>query len=109
MDNNEKILINKEILEKIKGRLEGLRLMSSEKDVKKDIESLIQILSDEIDSEKLSFRDLLDEKIRDTKYSDSELNFKLYMLRRKLEDGKISDEEALKAYDLYVSGHAGDF
>lgn len=109
MDNNEKILINKEVLEKIKLRLEGVRLMSSEKDVKKDLESIIKIISDEIDSEKVSFRELLDEKIRDTKYSNSELNFKLYMLRRKLEDGKISDEEALKAYDLYVSGHTGDF
>lgn len=109
MDNNEKILINKEILEKIKGRLEGLRLMSSERDVKKELESLIKIFIEEIESEKLSFRELLSEKIRETKYSNPELNFKLYMLQRKLDDGKVSDEEALKAYDLYVSGHAGDF
>lgn len=109
MDNSEKILINKENLEKIKLRLEGVRLMSSEKEVKKEIQILIDLLTEEIDSQKLSFRELLDEKIRDTKYSNQELNFKLYMLQRKLDDGKISEEEALKAYDLYISGHAGDF
>lgn len=105
MDNNDKILIDREILEKIKLRLEGLKLMASEKAVKKDLESILKIVTDELDSGNLSFKDILDDKIKESKYANPELNFKLYMLRRKLEDGKISEEDAAKAYDLYVSGN----
>lgn len=100
--NNDKITIEAKVFEKIKNGLKQVRIKSSEDEIKAMIDSLLYLLENK-DSEEIDFNSLEDtihNKMKTTK--DKDLNVKLYMLYRKLQDGKISEEEALKLYEIYI-------
>lgn len=99
---NEKILVNKDSLEKMQTKLRGLKVMLEDKEMLSTIIEILDLVQNELKIKDISVEDMIKDKMNETKFSNPELNFKLYMLYRKLEQGKIDTDEALKAYELYV-------
>ena len=102
MGVNEKILVKKENLQKIQTNLKVLRVMTNDKDALKTIDEMIYIINEELKEKYVSIKEKIKDRMEKTKNTDPELNFNLYMLYRKLSDGKIDEEEALKAYEIYT-------
>jgi Ca2+-binding EF-hand superfamily protein len=99
--DNDKLMIEAKVFEKIKNGLKQVRIKSMDDEIKAMVDSLLYLLENK-DSEEIEFTSLEDtihNKMKTTK--DKELNVKLYMLYRKLQDGKISEGEALRLYEIY--------
>lgn len=103
MNVSEKILVNRESIEEIQTKLKGLKLRSNSKEIQSTINEIIEILNNELNIKNISIEDMIKNKMIETKISNPELHFKLYMLYRKLCDGKINEEDALKYYEIYIT------
>lgn len=102
MSSNEKILINKECIDKIKAGMHTIRLTTKEKNIKKEAEALIKLLEDEINLDNLSLEERILKKMKETKSVDPEMNANLYILHRKLVNGQIGEQQALELFEMYV-------
>lgn len=101
METDEKILIKKGDLEKIKTKLKGLKVLVRDKESINTVNEIMELLDNEMKDKNISIKEMIHKRMRETEYSNPELNFKLYILYRKLSDNKISEEEALKIYKMY--------
>lgn len=107
-----KVLINKKVFDKIVANLQKIREQSTEKEIVYLATDTLDSIrdSDETDSNQgLEGETLIERikyKMRTTK--DKDLNLKLYILYRKLEDGKIPDVEALNLYEMYLGSEYTD-
>lgn len=99
---NENIVVDKETMDKIELKLRGLKLQLQDKTLIKDLQGIIDLLEGEIKTKANSLQENIKEKMNETKYSNPEAHFKFYMLYRKLVDNQITEEEALKAYEIYI-------
>ena len=99
---NENIVVNKETMDKIELKLKGLKLQLQDKTLIKDLQETIDLLEGEIKTKANSLQENIKEKMNETKYSNPEAHFKFYMLYRKLVDNQVTEEEALKAYEIYI-------
>lgn len=102
MDLSEKILVKKDSLEKMKVKLRGLKLSVDDKSAQSVIGDILEILDNELKFGHISVENMIKDKMTETKSSNPDLHFKLYMLYRKLVDNKITEEEALKGYKIYL-------
>ncbi len=100
---NEKIMVNKDTLEKMQTKLRGLKLMVQDKEIQSLVIDILELLDNELRAKDSSLEDIIYDKMKETKNSNPDLHFKLYMLYRKLSDGKIDENEALKNYKVYMS------
>lgn len=103
MGNNKYINIEKETIENILLDLNNVLLTCDSLSSREKIEKIILTLSKTIDRDNVSIDDLILDKMRQTKVKDPDLHLKLYMLHRKLQDGKISEEEARAVYKNYYT------
>ena len=101
MDTSEKILVEKYRLEKMQVKLKGLKLSVEDKNAKYVIGEILELLDTELNVKHISVENMIKDKMNETKLSNPDQHFKLYMLYRKLVDNKITEEEALKGYKLY--------
>ncbi|WP_055668126.1 hypothetical protein [Desnuesiella massiliensis] len=99
---NENIVVDKETMDKIELKLRGLKLQLQDKTLIKDLQEIIDLLEGEIKTKANSLQENIKEKMNETKHSNPEVHFKFYMLYRKLADNQITEEEALKAYEIYI-------
>lgn len=102
MGNNEKILIKKEVIDKIKAGLHTIRLTTKDKNIKKEAEILVQLLENETNSGGISLEEKIFQKMKETKGVDPDMNANLYILHRKLVNGQISEQHALELFQSYV-------
>lgn len=102
MDSSDKVLVNKESLESIQIKLRGLKVSLDDKNAQSVIGEILEILDNELKIETISIEQIIHDKMNETKYLNHELHFKLYMLYRKVVENKITEEEAAKAYELYL-------
>lgn len=102
MDNREKILISKEIIDKIKAGLHTIRLTTKEKSIQKEAATLVKLLEAETNMDSLSLEEKILQKMKETKSTDPDMNANLYILHRKLVNGQISEQQALELFEAYV-------
>nr|WP_050607001.1 hypothetical protein [Clostridium niameyense] len=104
MDNDEKkVLIEIKFLKKMFTELKEIQALSGERLIQQKTETLIKYLENLLnEKEDLPFEDVIYKKMKEVKFKDPELNSKLYILYRKLSDGKISEEDARILYDVYI-------
>lgn len=100
-----RVLIEKQALEIVIKNLEKIKKTSEEEINYLATEALEALKKNDCTSGECSFEgetliEQIKYKMRTTK--DKDLNLKLYILYRKLEDGKIPEIEALKLYELYL-------
>lgn len=100
-DNTKNVLLSSDVIKKIKFDLKEIKLLSNEKEVKNKVEELIQFfdMNTDEDNNGISLEEKIRRKMKST--PDNDLNVKLYMLYRKLQNGKISESEALRLFELY--------
>lgn len=101
MNTSEKILVEKDRLEKMQVKLKGLKLIVEDRNAQSVIGEILELLDNELNDERVSVENMIKNKMNETKYSNPDQHFKLYMLYRKLVDNKITEEEALKGYKAY--------
>jgi hypothetical protein len=103
MKDDKIIAISVQDIQKIISELDIIQSICDDKLIKDKIEEVLSLVksSTNIDFEK-SISDVISDKMKDIRYTDEDTYFKLYMLYRKLEDGKISEGEAKLAYKMYA-------
>lgn len=102
MESNEKILIKKEVIDKMKAGLHTIRLTTKEKSIKKEAEALVKLLEGETNLDGISLEEKILQKMKETKNVDPDMNANLYILHRKLVNGQISEQQALELFQSYV-------
>lgn len=103
MSDEEKVLIRKNTIEEIQGKLNRIRLTTGEYSIKSIAEEILNLLEVEFKIEEEPIEEVIRKKMLETKNTNPELHFKFYMLYRKLIDKRITEEDALKTYELYMS------
>lgn len=103
MAEENKMLVNKDNLAKIKSRANAIKVMTTDKGILQNISDILQIIDKEIEDNTLSILDKIEKKMKDSRRSDPEMHASLYILYRKLSDGKISEKEAYNLYNMYIS------
>lgn len=99
---NEKISLNVETFRKIKTSLTNIKLLSNDKYVKKEADELLKLIESDLKFSEVSIADMIYDKMKETKRSNPDLSADLYILYRKLTDSKITESEALEAFQLSV-------
>lgn len=102
MDVSQKILVEKDNLEKMLVKLRGLKLLAEDKNAKSVIDEIIELLDNELNAKQVSVENMIKDKMNETKFSNPDQHFKLYMLYRKLVENKITEEKALEDYKIYL-------
>lgn len=100
MENIEekKIVLRESLFEELKLGLIEIKQLSKEENVKVKAEKLLKLINRENTLLNESIEEIIYNKMKTTQ--DEELNVKLYMLYRKLQDGKTSEDEALTQYEM---------
>lgn len=102
MENSEKVLMSKELVDKMKAGLHTIRLMSKEKSIQKEAAALVKLLEEETNVNSGSLEERILQKMKDTKTTDPAMNASLYILHRKLVNGQISEHQALELFEVYA-------
>jgi hypothetical protein len=90
------------IIEKIYSELKEIELLATDYIVKERIQGLLELIELETEENKTILTELIQDKIRETKGVNSELNTNFYLLNRKLMGNKISIMEAKATYEMYA-------
>ncbi|WPC41012.1 hypothetical protein [Clostridium sp. JS66] len=102
MGNEEKMYIDKQLVEKVRNGLNTIKMTSREKSIKKEAERLFNILEEELSINTLSLEERILKKMRETKTTDPDMNANLYILHRKLVNHQITEKQALEMFETYV-------
>lgn len=102
MSVSEKIVVKKDNLEKMKVKLRGLKVSIEDKSVQSAIGEILDLLDNELNDRDISLENTIKNKMIETKISNPDQHFKLYMLYRKLVEKRITEEDALKDYEIYI-------
>ncbi|ANP69845.1 hypothetical protein GTH52_02430 [Clostridium tyrobutyricum] len=102
LDQNEKVLISRECIEKIRTELKIIKVNTNNRNFKKDVSKLLDMLESELNYDNISLKEKIFSKMKETKNSDPSMNANLYILYRNLVNGRITEEEALELYNMYI-------
>ncbi|WP_446897161.1 hypothetical protein ACSVC9_09030 [Clostridium sp. LBM24168] len=102
MDNEDKVLISRQCIDRIVSGLKTIKISENNKMIKKQISDMLNMLESQLNYENLSLEDKILKKMKETKSSDPDMNANLYILYQNLVNGRISEEQALDRYNLYV-------
>lgn len=99
---DDKILISKSCINKLVSGLKTVKLSEKNKILKKQIAQMLNMLDDELNYSNVSLEERILEKMKETKTSDPDMNANLYILYRNLTNGRITEEQALDRYNMYI-------
>lgn len=102
MSINDKLVVKREDLEKLRAELKVLKVLIYNKDALRIINEMSEVIEDNLKFEEINIKDKIKDKMTKTESTDPEVSFKLYMLYRKLSDGKIDEAEAARDFEIYT-------
>lgn len=102
MSCEEKILISKECINKIKSGLNMIKVVTKDKNIKKETEDLLRLLEVETAVNELSLEERILKKMKETRTVDPDMNANLYILHRKLVNKQITEQQALQIFEMYI-------
>jgi len=102
MSINDKLVVKRESLEKLRTDIKVLKVMIDNRDALRIINEMSEVIEDNLKFDEINIKDKIKDKMAKTESTDPELSFKLYMLYRKLSDGKIDDAEAARDFEIYT-------
>ncbi|WML35452.1 hypothetical protein [Clostridium sp. OS1-26] len=102
MSSEEKILISKECIDKIKSGLNTIKVVTKDKNIKKETEDLLKLLEAETAVNGLSLEERILKKMKEAKSIDPDMNANLYILHRKLVNNQITEQQALQMFEMYI-------
>lgn len=98
---NENVIITEELYSKIKATLKTIKVKSNDKDIVKEVEELLYEIGGEKNETTSSLAERIRQKMIEVKKIDADIHTDLYILYRKLVENKISEKEALEAFEMY--------
>lgn len=98
----DKLIVDKDILKKIQSRAMGIKLIAKERPIAKDAGEIVEIIDVIFKENSSTLVEKIEQKMKEVKHSDPEMNASLYILYRKLVDGKISEKDAAALFDIYI-------
>ncbi|GAA0724231.1 hypothetical protein GCM10008905_17830 [Clostridium malenominatum] len=104
----DKLIVSEEIILKIQSRANAIKVLANDKQVLKEAEELLDIIEEILEDNTMTLVEKIEQKMRETKFTDPEMNASLYILHRKLSDGKISPQDAMALFEMYVSSESFD-
>lgn len=109
MKSNSQVSINVETIQEIIKELSEIGDISSTPQVRVKVERLQELVSSFLDfKSKASIEDMIYDKMVEVKNSNQDLHLKLYMLYRNLTNDRISETDAMAAYESYLSMFPAD-
>lgn len=101
MSSDEKILLSKEFVDKLRISLNTIKLTAKDKSIAKEAEELSKLLEEELNAEELTVEEKILQKMKETKNVDPDANANLYILHRKLVNKQITELQALQMLEMY--------
>jgi hypothetical protein len=101
VDNDEKILISKQCIDRILSGLKTIKINEKNKLIRRQVSDMLNMIDTELNYGNLSLEDKILKKMKETKGSDPDMNANLYILYQNLVNGRISKEQALDSYNIY--------
>ena len=110
MKNSDgKVVMEKASITKIVSELKNIQTLTSDRLLQQKIDLLIKYMENILkNKDDIPFEDIIYNKMKEVRLENPELNSKLYILYRKLSDGKITEEDARILYDVYIKSQAYD-
>lgn len=105
---SDKLVVDEEIVFKIQSRANAIKVLSKDKQVLKEVEELLDIVEKILEDNTMTLSEKIEKKMKETKFTDPEMNASLYILHRKLSDGKISPQDAVALFEMYMSSESFD-
>lgn len=102
MDNEDKILISRQCINRVISGLKTIKIGEKNKVLKRQASDMLDILEAELNYGNLSLEEKILKKMKETKTSDPDMNANLYILYQNLVNGRISKEQALDRYNVYA-------
>ncbi|AVQ37308.1 hypothetical protein PZQ55_001566 [Clostridium botulinum] len=108
-NNGNNIMVEETLIRKMLSELKDIQTLSSERLLQQKIDLLIKYMENIVKYKNDEpFEDTIYKKMKEVRLDNPELNSKLYILYRKLSDGKITEEDARILYDVYIKSQAYD-
>lgn len=104
----DRLIVNKDMLKKIQSRAKEIELITKDKSIAQNAEEIVEIINDIFKDNFTTLLEKIEQKMKEVKHSDPEMNASLYILYRKLVDKKISDENAATLFDVYIKSEPFD-
>jgi hypothetical protein len=104
----DKIVICKDILIKIKSRAQTIKLLCKDKALIKEADEILDLLSKELNKDTETVTEKIEQKMRETRKLNPDLNANLYILHRNLVKNKITEENALELFKMYLESEKFD-
>jgi hypothetical protein len=109
MNINNQVSINVEKIQEIINEIKEISSLCSTPHLKSKVEKLQKNVSGLLEfQKKVSVEELIYEKMVKVKQNNPELHLKLYMLYRNLNNGRISEVDAMSSFESYLSMFATD-
>jgi hypothetical protein len=101
---DEYIVLSKDDIDKVKNKLNIIKLITEDPYAKEKLEEVLAIIDKEkTNDESISIEELIHNKMKETKSTNPELSADLYVIYRRLQEEKIDQAEAMRLYKIYVS------
>lgn len=104
----DKIVVSKDILIKIKSRAQTIKSLCKDKTLIKEAEEILDLVNKELNKDTETVMEKIERKMRETKGVNPDLNANLYILHRNLTNNKITKEDALALYKMYLDSEIFD-
>jgi hypothetical protein len=103
----EKIQIDKKDFDNIMQELQMLKLRINDRNSGMLVEKILNIMNSYEDESQLPLlKERISEKMKEVRYTNSQLNSDLYILLRNLEEGKTSAEQTSAVFEKLMLGEA---
>jgi N-acetylmuramic acid 6-phosphate (MurNAc-6-P) etherase len=109
MSSNNQVSISVDTIQEVVKELNEIRDSCSTPHLRMKVERLQKLVSGFLDfKNKVSVEDVIYEKMVEVKNTNQDLHLKLYMLYRNLTNDRISETDAMAAYESYLSMFPAD-
>ncbi|MBE6068709.1 MAG: hypothetical protein E7211_13590 [Clostridium lundense] len=104
----DKIVVSKDILIKIRSRAQTIKSLCKDKALVKEADEILDLISKELSKDTETVMEKIQQKMRETKTLNPDLNADLYIVYRNLIKNKITEEDALALYKMYLESEIFD-
>lgn len=104
----DKIVISKDILIKIKSRAQTIKSLCKDKVLIKEADEILDLVNKELNKDTETVLEKIEQKMKETRNLNPDLNASLYILYRNLMKNKITEEDALALYKAYLESEIFD-
>ena len=98
---NKKVLVSEELFSKITSTLKTIKVRSKDKEIVKEVSELLYKLENENKEDTATVAEKIKQKMNEMKSIDPATHADLYMLYRNVMDNRISEDEALRMFEMH--------